>query len=61
MKRLFVFQGKGRCAAATAYVLGIDEHHARLRLLRDDASPYFEIGSVAPFAVLVPPQDRDPR
>jgi hypothetical protein len=52
-KHLYVFEGQGRCAGTTTYVLGTDETDARNRLLRDDASPHYQIGSVHPFSVTV--------
>ena len=54
---LWVFEGKGRCESATAFVRGETEAAARARLLRDDACPYFEIGASYRFsaAITLPP------
>lgn len=46
MKKLYIIKGKGRCDASTAYVMGENEVAARNRLLREDASKYFEIESI---------------
>jgi hypothetical protein len=54
VKHLYEIRGRGRCAGTITHVLGTDENDAMNRLLRDDASPFYEIGSVAPFTVLVP-------
>lgn len=52
MKHLYVITGKGRCAGTTTCVLGASEAEARARLLREDASPFYEIASVQLFAVV---------
>jgi hypothetical protein len=51
MKRLWVIRGKGRCENSVAYVLAATEQEARLRLLRNDASPYYVIDSIHLFTV----------
>lgn len=61
MKHLYEIHGRGRCQGTVTFVLGTDENDAMNRLLRDDASPYYEIATIAPFAVLVSPQDRENR
>lgn len=51
MKHLWEIHGKGRCKGTVAHVLGETEEAARARLLREDASPFFEIDRVELFAV----------
>lgn len=59
MKHLYEIHGRGRCAGTVTHVLATDENDAMNRLLRDDASPFYEIGSVAPFEILVAPHAKE--
>lgn len=55
MKRLFVFDGKGRCLGAQAFVLGETLEAARARLLCSDACSYFDIADEGrPLRVALP-------
>jgi hypothetical protein len=47
MSNLYCFKGKGRCAGATAYVLGVTEVAAKATLLRECL--HFDIDTVQPF------------
>ena len=49
MRKLWVIEGKGRCAGSVAYVLDETEAAARAALLRECL--YFEIDKIYPFTI----------
>lgn len=51
-RSVWVITGKGRCAGTTTYVLAETAEAARARLLREDASPFYEVGTIEPLRVV---------